>query len=388
MSTETTQQRGRVLISGASFAGMTTAIWMRRLGYEVTIVEQAPGLRRGGTPVDLRRDAMEIFERMDVLPAVRAKALPPRTTVIADLDGTPVVTADPDAPAAPNESIVIDEYEIHRFDDVEVHRDDLLDILFAEIEDTVEVTFGDSITALTETPDGVRASFRHGPEREFAMVLGCDGNHSTVRRLSFGPESDYSHFLHHYTSVTVVQDMFIQPWTSRIQNAPGRTLLLNSYENSTDVVFMFQSNDELAYDHHDVEAQKQIIREVFADAGEPFSDVFDQALNADNFYFDKLSQNRLPTWSAGRVALVGDAAYCPSPAAGMGGSVAILGATALYDAFTTAGGDVLAAFAEYERSFRPTAEKIQSETEEFGLPMISPDTDEEIAARNEQLLAM
>jgi len=388
MSTENTQQPSRVLISGASFAGMTAAIWMRRLGYEVTIVEQAPGLRRGGTPVDLRRDAMEIFDRMGILPAVRAKALPPRTTVIANLDGAPIVTADPDAPAAPNESIVIDEYEIHRFDDVEVHRDDLLDILYAEIEGTVEIVFGDSITSLTETDDGIRAAFRHGPEREFAMVLGCDGNHSTVRRLWFGPESDYSHFLHHYTSVTVVQDRFIQPWTSRIQNAPGRTLLLNSYENSTDVVFMFQSDEEIAYDHHDLEAQKQIIRNAFNDAGKPFSDVLDQALSADNFYFDKLSQNRLPAWSAGRVALVGDAAYCPSPAAGMGGSVAILGATALYDAFVTADGDMAAAFAEYERSFRPTAERIQSETEEFGLPMIAPDTEEEIAARNAQLLAM
>jgi 2-polyprenyl-6-methoxyphenol hydroxylase-like FAD-dependent oxidoreductase len=388
MSTENTQQPGRVLISGASFAGMTAAIWMRRLGYEVTIVEQAPGLRRGGTPVDLRRDAMEIFDRMGILPAVRAKALPPRTTVIADLDGAPIVTADPDAPAAPNESIVIDEYEIHRFDDVEVHRDDLLDILYAEIKDTVEIVFDNSIASLTETVDGMRASFRHGPEREFSMVLGCDGNHSTVRRLWFGPESDYSHFLHHYTSVTVVQDMFIQPWTSRIQNAPGRTLLLNSYENSTDVVFMFQSDEEIAYDHHDLEAQKQIIRNAFNDAGKPFSDVLDQALSADNFYFDKLSQNRLPAWSAGRVAVVGDAAYCPSPAAGMGGSVAILGATALYDAFVTADGVIDAAFAEYERSFRPTAERIQSETEEFGLPMIAPDTEEEIAARNAQLLAM
>jgi 2-polyprenyl-6-methoxyphenol hydroxylase-like FAD-dependent oxidoreductase len=388
MSTENTQQPGRVLISGASFAGMTAAIWMRRLGYEVTIVEQALGLRRGGTPVDLRRDAMEIFDRMGILPAVRAKALPPRTTVIANLDGAPIVTADPDAPAAPNESIVIDEYEIHRFDDVEVHRDDLLDILYAEIKDTVEIVFDNSIASLTETVDGMRASFRHGPEREFSMVLGCDGNHSTVRRLWFGPESDYSHFLHHYTSVTVVQDMFIQPWTSRIQNAPGRTLLLNSYENSTDVVFMFQSDEEIAYDHHDLEAQKQIIRNAFNDAGKPFSDVLDQALSADNFYFDKLSQNRLPAWSAGRVAVVGDAAYCPSPAAGMGGSVAILGATALYDAFVTADGVSDAAFAEYDRSFRPTAERIQSETEEFGLPMIAPDTEEEIAARNAQLLAM
>jgi 2-polyprenyl-6-methoxyphenol hydroxylase-like FAD-dependent oxidoreductase len=119
--------------------------------------------------------------------------------------------------------------------------------------------------------------------------------------------------------------------------------------------------------------------------GEPFTDFVDRALSGDNFYFDKLSQIRLPQWASGRVALVGDAAYCPSPAAGMGGSVAILGATALYDAFLTSGGDIESAFAEYERSFRPTAERIQDETETFGVPMIFPDTAEAIAARNAQL---
>lgn len=383
METVTTRRSGRVLISGASFAGLTTAIWMRRLGYQVTVVENATGLRKGGTPVDLRNDAMEIFDRMGVLPAVRAKALPPRTTEFADIDGTPIARMEPEPTAA---TIVIDDYEIHRHDDVEIHRDDLLAILFAEIEGTVEVIFGDSITELTATAEGVRAAFRAGPDREFTMVLGCDGNHSTVRRLWFGPETDYSHFLHHYTSVTVVEGTFISSWTSRIQNTPGRTLLLNSYEDTTDVVFVFRSEQEIAYDHHDIDEQKQIIRAQFTDAGKPFTDLLDQALTADNFYFDKLSQNRLPSWASGRVALVGDAGYCPSPAAGMGGSVAILGATALYDAFRTSGGDIDSAFTAYERSFRPTAERIQTETETFGLPMICPDTAEAIAARNAQLL--
>lgn len=72
----------------------------------------------------------------------------------------------------------------------------------------------------------------------------------------------------------------------------------------------------------------------------------------------------------------------------MGGSVAILGATALHDAFVTAGGDIDAAFTEYDRAFHPVAEKIQNETEQFGLPMIAPDTEEEIAARDAQLLQM
>lgn len=383
METHKTQQRGRVLISGASFAGLTTAIWMQRLGYEVTVVEAATGLRKGGTPVDLRSDAMEIFDRMGVLAAVRAKALPPRITEFADIDGTPIARMEPELTA---ETIVIDDYEIHRHDDVEIHREDLLAVLFAEIENAVEVIFDDSITRLTETPDGVRAAFRKGPEQDFAMVFGCDGNHSIVRRLWFGPEKDYSHFLHHYTSVTVAQGVVIPPWTSRIQNIPGRTLLLNSYEGTTDIVFVLHADEEIPYDYHDIDEQKQIIRDHFTDAGAPFTEVLEKALSADNFYFDKLSQNRLPAWSSGRVALVGDAAYCPSPAAGMGGSVAILGATALYDAFLNTDGNYASAYAEYDRSFRPTAERIQTETEEFGLPMIFPDTAEAITARNAQLL--
>lgn len=386
MGTTRTQTTGEVLISGASFAGLTTAIWMQRLGYRVTIVERAAGLRKGGTPVDLRNDAMVIFDRLGLLPAVRAKALPARSTEFAHADGTPIAKMEAEPTT---DTIVIDDYEIHRHDDVEIHRDDLLAILFAEVEKTAEILFGESIAALTDTPEGVRAEFGSGPVRDYALVIGCDGNHSGVRGLRFGPEAEYSHFLHHYTSVTVVDGALIAPWTSRIQNTPGRSLLLNSYDTTTDVVLVFQSDNEISYDYHDLDEQKQLIRDRFAQAGEPFSDaIVDKALTADNFYFDKLSQNRLPQWSTGRVTLVGDAAYCPSPAAGMGGSVAILGATALYDAFVTVGGDIESAFTEYERSFRPTAEKIQTETEQFSLPMIFPDTADAIEARNAQLLEM
>lgn len=386
MDTTRTHATGKVLISGASFAGLTTAIWMHRLGYRVTIVEKAAGLRKGGTPVDLRTDAMVIFERLGLHQAVRDKALPARTTQFAHPDGIPVATMEPEPTS---DTVAIDDHEVHRHDDVEIHRDDLLAILFAEVEKTAEIVFDESITALIDTPDGVRAEFRAGAAREFTMVLGCDGNHSGVRSLRFGPEAEHSHFLHHYTSVTVVDGALISPWTSRIQNTPGRTLLLNSYDDTTDVVLVFHADDEIPFDHHDLDQQKQLIRDRFADAGEPFSDeIVDAALTADNFYFDKLSQNRLPHWSSGRVALVGDAAYCPSPAAGMGGSVAILGATALHDAFVTSGGDIETSFLEYERSFRPTAEEIQTETEQFSLPMIFPDTAEAIEARNTKLLEM
>lgn len=370
LSTQTTDAP-RALVSGASFAGLTSAFWMRRLGYRVTVVETGPGLKKGGTPVDIRDETIEIVDRMGVLDAIRAKSLPPRVTEFVNVDGETDARMEPEPLG---EDGPVDGYEIHR--------DDLLAILFAEIEGDVEMLFDNSITTLADTPEGVRATFRDGSEADFAIVLGCDGNHSTVRRLSFGPEAGFTHFLQNYFSVAIVDETFIAPGMTRILNTPGRTLMLNSYETTTDIVVAFQSDDEIAYDYRDADEQRRILRNRFADAGAQFTEAIERAEGADNFYFDKLSQTRMPTWSSGRVALVGDAAYCASPAAGMGGSLAIMGATALFDAFETAGGDIDAAFREYEISFRPVAERIQDQAVNFGLPTFFPDTEEAIQARN------
>jgi 2-polyprenyl-6-methoxyphenol hydroxylase-like FAD-dependent oxidoreductase len=108
-------------------------------------------------------------------------------------------------------------------------------------------------------------------------------------------------------------------------------------------------------------------------------------VNACNdFYFDKLCQIKMPSWTKGRVALVGDAAYCASPAAGMGGSLAIVGAAALADAFQNHPGDFEAAFQDYNNSLRPFIEKVQADAIEFGLETFAPRSEEAIRARNER----
>lgn len=129
-----------VLVSGASFAGLATAFWLNRLGYQVTIVELASGLRRGGTPVDIEGETIGILERMGLFGAVRAKALPPRAFKFKDADdrtlgGIDVVTG-------------AEEPSRTRF---EIHRDDLLDILFSGINGSVEVLSNNSRTGQTES---------------------------------------------------------------------------------------------------------------------------------------------------------------------------------------------------------------------------------------------
>ncbi|RYE93539.1 MAG: monooxygenase, partial [Oxalobacteraceae bacterium] len=68
-------KRKKVLISGASFAGLTSAYFMHRQGFDVTIVEIAPQLRQGGTPVNIRDDTIEIVKQMGIFDAVRANRL-------------------------------------------------------------------------------------------------------------------------------------------------------------------------------------------------------------------------------------------------------------------------------------------------------------------------
>ncbi|OII13226.1 FAD-dependent monooxygenase [Curtobacterium sp. MCBA15_008] len=368
----------RVLISGASFAGLAAALWMRRLEYDVTIVETGPGLKRGGTPVDIRDETIEIVERMGLLEQIQEKALPPRVTEFTEPDGQIIARIDPQPPTA---EAAGDGYEIHR--------DDLLDILAAATDGEVEMLWNNSIKSLTEPDeDHVHVMFRDGTEQDFDLILGCDGNHSTVRRLHFGPESSYAHFLETYFSVAAIERRIIEPQTTQITNAPGVTMLINSYDTRTEVVLGFRSQEEIPYDYHDENEQKRILRDRLLQAGSPFSDHLEEALNADSFYFDKLSQIKMPAWTLGRVALVGDAGYCASPAAGMGGSLAIIGATALFDAFQTVNGDVEKAFIEYERALGPAVEEIQHNAEFSGVRNYFPATEEDIQARNNMLLGL
>ena len=73
----------------------------------------------------------------------------------------------------------------------------------------------------------------------------------------------------------------------------------------------------------------------------------------EDLYFGALAQVRMPSWCQERVALVGDAGYCPSPFTGQGTSLALVGAFVLGRELARSGGDHAAAFSRYEARMRP-----------------------------------
>jgi 2-polyprenyl-6-methoxyphenol hydroxylase-like FAD-dependent oxidoreductase len=361
-----------VLVSGASFAGLSTAYWMNKLGYNVTVVEIAGELKKGGTPVNIMEKTIDIVKNMGLFDKIRSNKIAMESISFKNSDDITIRVND----AKDREQQGDVEYEIER--------DVLLQLLFDAVKEDVEFIFGESIVSLQEEDNGISVAFKGGTKRSFDLVFGCDGIHSAVRKHWFGEESEFSHFLKTYFSITIVNKLLIPENTTQLYNEPGKMIMLNAYNNKTDIVLCFSSEQEIPYDYRNEEEQRNIIFNQFSTTGWRTPELLAEVKNSTTFYFDKLCQMKMPSWTKGRVALVGDAGYCASPAAGRGGSLAIDGAAALANAFQKCHGDFEPAFREYNKNFRPFIEEVQAGVVNYGLDMLIPQTEDAIRARNEQ----
>ncbi len=328
----------RILVSGASIAGPVLAYWLSRYGYAVTVVERAPVLRKtGGHAVDLFRPAMEISERMGVLPRVEALATGTKHLVVTREGTTREVGID----LTKVFSAVSDRH-------VEIMRDDLSEIYHDAARDDVEYVFGDRITEIS--PAG-SVTFAHGAPRRFDLVIGADGLHSGVRRLVFGDEARHTHLAGAYLAVLSVPKELGRDGQMRMHLGVDREAAVYGARHLIDAraVFLFRSRQETEHDHRDVPRQKELLRIAFAGMHPDVDRWLDELERTAAFYFDSITQLRLDSWSRGRVTLVGDAGYCPGPAVGGSTSLAVLGAYVLAGELAAAGGDHERAYPAYER---------------------------------------
>lgn len=363
----------KVLISGASFAGLSTAYWMNKLGYQVTVVEIAKGLKKGGTPVNIKDNTIDIIKRMGLFEQIVSNKIDMEVIEFKNADN---ITERSSSIQSNNQQPREEEYEIER--------DKLLNIMFDAVKSNVKFIFDDGITSLREESNGIHVAFNRGKQRSFDLVFGCDGIHSAVRKLCFGDEAEYSHFLEAYFSITIVNKLLIRENTTQMYNEPGKAIMLNAYNKRTDIVLCFFSGKEILYDYKDENQQRNMILNQFTGLGWRTAELLKEVKESKTFYFDKLCQIKMPSWTKGRIALVGDAGYCASPAAGMGGSLAIDGAAALANAFEKCEGNYELAFELYNKDFRPFIEEVQANAVKFGVEMLIPRSEEAIKKRNTQ----
>ena len=327
-----------VLISGASISGPVLAYWLTRRGFDVTVVERAPHLRKtGGHAVDLFRPSMEISAKMGVLPRIEALATGTHTATIQREGARRPVRVD----ITKAVGAVSDQH-------VEIMRDDLSEAYYDAGRDDVEYLFGDSITAIS--PDG-EVTFEHAVPRRFDLVIGADGLHSNVRRLIFGEDAGRTQFLGGYLAVVSAPKSLAREGEMITHIGAGRLAAIYTAQPLDDAraVFIFRSKDELQYHYRDALRQKELLRVAYAGMHPQVDSWLGELDGTPAFYFDSITQLRLDTWSRGRVSLVGDAGYCPGPAVGGSTSIAVLGAYILAGELAQANGDYARAFSAYEQ---------------------------------------
>ncbi|AEK39464.1 FAD-dependent monooxygenase [Amycolatopsis mediterranei] len=350
-------QNRRVLISGASVAGPALAFWLRRHGFTPTVVERAPELRDGGYAVDFRGASLQVLDRMGLLGAVEAAATRMGEVTYVDSANRPLVVTPP----------------TYQSGELEILRGDLARILYDATRDGVEYVFGDSVTGIAEHGDGVTVTFAHGEPREFDLVIGADGLHSNVRSLAFGEESRFRRDLGYYVSIFTVPNHLGLDRAGRFYNEPNRTVGVYSARDNTEAKALFWFGaDQLDYDPRDAAQQRRIVEEKFRDVGWETSTLLAAMREAPDFYFDSASQIKLDSYARGRVALVGDAAYCAAPLSGMGTSLAIVGAYVLAGELAAAGGDHATAFDAYSREMRGFVDACQKLAEGNGKWFVPP----------------
>lgn len=345
-----------VLISGAGIGGPTLAFWLKAAGFEPTLIELSPALRTGGYVIDFWGLGYDIAERMGLARDIDRIGYHMRELRIVDDRGDRVAGFGTN---------VFRELTGGRY--VTVGRSDLSRLLYERIDGRTDITFGNEITGLQERADGVQVQFKTGGERRFDLVIGADGLHSNVRRLAFGPQGRFEKQLGYV--VAAFEARGYRPRDEDVYvtyGVPGRMLGRFALHNDrTLFLFVFATAVDRLPSSLDLRAQKALLYDRYGDGKWECSRILDALGRAQELYFDRVSQIRMHRWSRGRIALLGDAAFCVSLMGGQGSALAMTAAYVLAGELAKAVGRHEEAFRKYEEFLRAYIDSKQRGAERF-----------------------
>ncbi|MFG3351718.1 FAD-dependent oxidoreductase [Streptomyces sp. NPDC048001] len=336
----------KAVVCGAGIAGLALAHRLDALGWEVVVVERAPGPRTQGYMVDFFGPGYDAAEAMGLLPRLEELAYRIDEAGFVDERG--------------HRRAGLDYTRFARALDgrmLSIMRPDLERALREALPAAVDLRFETGPTAVRDTADGVRVTLLDGTVETADLLVGADGVHSTVRRLVLGEEASFLRYMGFHTAAYVFDDPQI------FAQVRDRFCMTDTVDRQMGL-YGLRDGRVAAFGVHRAEsgALPPDVREAVRRAYGGLGWVVPRALGAcppsGEVYYDQVAQIVMDRWSSGRTALVGDAAHAVSLLAGQGASLGIAGAYVLAEELGRSA-SVDAGLAAYEARWRPVVEDRQ-----------------------------
>jgi 2-polyprenyl-6-methoxyphenol hydroxylase-like FAD-dependent oxidoreductase len=330
----------KAVVCGAGIAGLTAARCLSRHGWDVVVLERAPGPRTQGYMIDFIGPGYDAAEAMGILPRLRELAYPVEEAGYYDESGRRRAVIRYAAFANPVGGRLLS-----------IMRPDLELTLRESLPGDVDLRFGAEVTDVSDEAGCVQVGTAAGTCYKADLLVGADGVHSTVRGLVFGTENRYFKYLGFHTAAFTFDDPEVQGLVRDrfcLSDSTGAQLGCYGLRDGRIAVFaVHRTPDPTLPDDH-----AAALRREYRGLGWVAPRVLAACPPGDEVYYDQVAQIVMPRWSSGHVVLVGDAGYAVSLLAGMGASLGIGGAYVLAEQLARAA-TVPDALKAYERTWRP-----------------------------------
>ncbi|KAI0534455.1 FAD/NAD(P)-binding domain-containing protein [Xylaria digitata] len=382
----------KVLIIGAGVCGPAFATLLQRAdsSHEITIIERAPRMRESGLQIDLRAQGIPIVRKMGLIDAVRQRAVPETGVAFVDTRGRPFASFGKNDSGHGAQAFT-SEYEIMRPDLVDVFYRASLGLsadkdnggkapqtwgIVSSGNGNVRYEFGVTVTNLSQhDAETVEVTFLDGRTAKYDLVVGADGQSSRTRRMILGGKEASDACFKPLDLFVAFYQIPRSPVDDSWMNWHFMTRRRAIVTRSADVeaptqVYMTvrTSRKENAFGictAGSIAEQKETFARAYADEGawrvKEFVDALREKTPDEKFYATEIGQVHCQKLVVGRVVLVGDAGYCPSPITGMGTTLSLIGAYVLAGELAKHGKDgVPDALSAYARTVRPFVDEAQT----------------------------
>ena len=338
----------KVIIAGGGIGGLSAAIALCKVGFEVEVVERASALQEVGAGLQLSPNATKGLASLGVLEAVAAISSMPETLEMRIGRTGQKVFSIPIAREARNR---------YGAPYLHAHRADLIDILSrAAVQAGAQIRLGARVSAYVRDDAGLRVGLDTGAILPCDLLVGADGVRSAVRRQMLGEEAP------RFTGAVawrmtapadVAPDL---PQSAIVWAGPGKHAVTYRIRRGTLINFVgVVETRDWRSESWDQAGDPVELAKIFGDWASPIPDIIASASHC--FVWALFDRDPLPSWSEDRVTLLGDACHPMPPFQAQGAAMAIEDAVVLAKCLN-AEGVSQASLQRYEKLRKPRTSKV------------------------------